>query len=91
MVTATSLLSPEDCLREAVPASCTWVVGRIMSASSARGTALRSAMVLPAKVTASASGVSPLPPHRRQGPVSMNRSTRSRIVLLLESASVCST
>jgi hypothetical protein len=91
MATATSLLSPEDSLREAVLASFSSVVGRMMSASSAIGTALSSAMVLPAKVTARASGVSPLPLHRRQGPVSMKRSTRSRMVLLLESARVCST
>ena len=45
-------------------------------------------MVWPAKVTASASGVRPVPPQRGHGPVSMNFSTRSRMVLLLESARV---
>jgi hypothetical protein len=71
MATATSLSSPELCLREAVAESVSSVVGRMMSASSAMGTALRAAMVCPAKVTASASGVRPVPPHRGQGPVSM--------------------
>ena len=65
MATATSLPSPEDCLREAVPASVSSVVGRMMSASSVMGTALSSAMVCPAKVTASAAGVRPLPPQTR--------------------------
>ena len=55
------------------------------------GTALSSAMVRPANVTASAAGVRPLPPQTGQGPVSMKRSTRSRMVVLLESARVCST
>ena len=91
MATATSLPSPEDCLREAVPASVSSVVGRMMSASSVIGTALSSAMVRPAKVTARAAGVRPLPPQTGQGPVSMKRSTRSRMVVLLESARVCST
>ncbi len=48
-------------------------------------------MVRPANVTARAAGVRPLPPQTGHGPVSIKRSTRSRMVLLLESARVCST
>ncbi len=91
MATATSLPSPEDCFRDAVRASVSSVVGRMMSASSVMGTALSSAMVCPAKVTASAAGVRPLPLQTGHGPVSMKRSTFSRMVVLLESVRVCST
>ncbi|MCY1235426.1 hypothetical protein D9M72_480410 [compost metagenome] len=91
MATATSLVSPDAAALLAVPASLSSLVGRMTSASSVMGTALSSAMVRPAKVTARASGVSPLPPQRSHGPVSMNRRTRWRMVSLLESASVWST
>ncbi|MDI2021154.1 hypothetical protein PJL18_01672 [Paenarthrobacter nicotinovorans] len=91
MAIATSLVSPEVWVRDAVLAEVASVMGRIRRASSVMGNALSSAMVLPAKVTANASGLSPLPPHMGHRPVSMKRSTRSRMVLLLESARVCRT
>ena len=92
MATATSLPSPEDCFREAVPASVSSVVGRMMSASSVMGTALSSAMVLPGEGHGEGLRASGRCRRRRgHGPVSMKRSTRSRMVVLLESARVCST
>ena len=91
MVTAASLRSPEDTAREAVPACSRAAVGRTTSASSPRDAPLSSAMLRPAKVTASASGRRPLPAHAGQGPVTTYCSTRSRICWLAESARVCRT
>ena len=45
----------------------------------------------PAKVTASASGRSPVPPQTGHAASRTNRSARSRIRSLCESASVCMT
>ena len=59
--------------------------------ASANDIALTSAMECPATVTASASGRSPLPWHSGQGTLRTNRSARSRIRSLLESASTCMT
>ena len=55
------------------------------------GSWLTSAIVWPANVTASASGRSPLPWQSGHGASSTNRSARSRIRSLLESASTCMT
>lgn len=66
-------------------------VGAMAVARSASVSALSSWMLRPAKVTASASGVSPLPPHRWHGPETMCASAASRRRGLDESASVCST
>lgn len=91
MVTAAWLRSPEVTAREAVPACSSPAVGRTASASSARVAPLNSAMVRPPKVTASASGRRPAPPHTRHGPVTTKRRARSRICGLAESARVCRT
>lgn len=55
------------------------------------GSATSSAIVRPAKVTASASRRSLPPPHTGQGALVRNRSAFARRVLLLESANVCIT
>ena len=89
--TATSLVSPDRADRYAASGSAICVVGRSTSASSSSGSAASSAIVSPAKVTASASGRRPVPPHVGQATVSTNCSARSRIVALFEFASVCIT
>lgn len=61
------------------------------SVRAVSGSATSSAIVRPAKVTASASRRSLPPPHTGQGALVRNRSAFARRVLLLESANVCIT
>jgi len=63
--------------------------GRSSATSWVNGRSLTSAIEQPRKVTASASGRSPLPWQSGQGASSTKRRARSRIRSLLESASVC--
>ena len=65
--------------------------GRSSATTSVSGIALTSAIDRPAKVTASASGRRPLPPHAGHGTLRTKRIARSRIRSLLESASMCMT
>ena len=89
--TATSLVSPDRVDRYAASGSAICEVGRSTSASSSIASAASSAIVSPAKLTASASGRRPVPPHTGQGTVSTYCSARSRIDALFEFASVCMT
>jgi hypothetical protein len=90
IVTATSVRSPEEASDRAAVAASSSAVGRSTSARSASGSALSAATVWPAKVTARAATVRPLPPQSEQGPDSTKRSARARCVSLPESARVCS-
>ncbi len=78
--TATSLVS-----------SGSSATGRSSATSSVNGRSLTSAIERPRKVTARASGRSPLPWQSGQGASSTNRRARSRIRSLLESARTCMT
>ena len=88
--TATSVVSPDRRRRRGAGSAAG--DGR-SSADDARsnGSALTSAIERPAKVTASASGRSPLPWQSGQGTLRTNRIARSRIRSLLESARTCMT
>lgn len=89
--TATSVVSPDRAVDVVASASDRLATGRSSATTSVSGIALISAMERPAKVTASASGRSPLPSQAGQGTLLTNRSARSRILSLLESARTCMT
>jgi hypothetical protein len=86
------VLSPDSDDRYAASGLAISAVCRRTAASSWSGSAASSAIVAPAKVTASASGRSRCPWQTGQGTVSTYYcSARSRIAALLEFASVCIT
>jgi hypothetical protein len=91
IITATSVVSPDRADRYAASGSSIWAVCSRTPASSVSGMADSSAMLWPAKVTASASGRSPVPWHTGQGTVWTNCSARWRMAALFELASVCIT
>ncbi len=82
---------PDRAVDVVASASDRLATGRSSATTSVSGIALISAMERPAKVTASASGRSPLPSQAGQGTLLTNRSARSRILSLLESARTCMT
>lgn len=89
--TATSVRSPDSVVGRAGAASSISVVGRRTSASSRMGRAFSSAIVCPAKVTASASRRRPVPWQSGHTPVRTKASTLVRIDALFESDSVWKT
>ena len=91
IIVATSVSSPDSVPSNAASNSVRVAAGRSTSASSASGSVTSSAMLRPAKVTASASGRSPEPSQTGQATLSTNLSTRLRIMALCELASVCRT
>src|SRR5581483_10476109 len=82
IMVATSVSSPDCVDSYAAAASVREAVGRNVSASSASGIAVYSAMVRPANVTFNASGRSPEPSHIGHSTLSTNCKTRRRIMAL---------
>lgn len=79
------MASPEPAEAVAAPGAARPAVFRSTPASSASGSEASSAMSRPAKVTASASGRSRLPPHTGHTALSRWRCTRRRVAGLFDS------